>query len=134
VEEKEDEESNDDDDDVISIDACHHCLRVDFFALGKQFDVCSCMFDCCRPYHYEEPEVEKLPLACQHFYYDTERWKTCSDPCEYCTQTKYLGLKGQNECMHSCCSVDLDDVGDADTQLSFRISAACHDWQRALTS
>ena len=129
-----DEDEDSDDDDDISPNLCQHCLRVDFFDLGKTFDTCTCMFDCCRPFHYDEPDVEKLPLACQHFYYDTDRWKSCDDPCEYCTKTKYLGFHGQNECMHSCCDVDLDDVGDDDTQLSFRISASCHDWQKALIS
>lgn len=129
----EDEEDSDEDeeDSEISPTACDHCLKVDFYNLGKS---CSCMFDCCRPFHYDEPNVNKLPLACQQYYYNTQQWKTCEDPCAYCSKTQYLGFKGQNECFHSCCAVELDDIGDDDTQLSYRISASCHDWQNALIS
>jgi len=129
-EEEDEEEDEEDDDEIISPTACDHCLRVDFYDLGKS---CGCMFDCCRPFHYDTPDVAKLPLACQHYYYDTKQWQTCDDPCTYCTKTEYLGFKGQNECFKSCCSVDLDDVTDEDTKLSYRVSASCHDWQNALT-
>ena len=71
-------------------------------------------------------------LLLASYYYDTKQWQTCDDPCTYCTKTEYLGFQGQNECFKSCCDVDLDDVTDEDTKLSYRVSPSCHDWQHAL--
>jgi hypothetical protein len=121
---------DDDDDDTPKAGACDHCLRVDFYELGKS---CNCMFDCCRPFHYDEDvEFEKLPLACRHYYYSTEQWKTCQDPCAYCTKSEYLGVDGQDSCFESCCAVEKDDVTEAEAILSYRVSTSCHDWQQTL--
>mmetsp|Transcript_26896 Transcript_26896/g.69018 ORF Transcript_26896/g.69018 Transcript_26896/m.69018 type:complete len:194 (+) Transcript_26896:133-714(+) len=124
------EGDDDDDDDAPSPAACDHCLRVDFFQLGKS---CNCMFDCCRPYHYDDDvSVEMLPLACKQYYYNTEQWKTCDDPCLYCANQQLLGAAGQDSCFASCCAIDKDDVTEEDTMLSYRVSESCHDWQTAL--
>ena len=110
---------------------CDHCLKVTFFDLGLG---CSCIYHCCRSFHYAEKDVNKMPNACQNYYYDTPKWKECKDPCLYCSKSKYFGKADQDNCFRHCCAVAPSDAASMPVDLSYRFSASCAEWQNDLRS